>query len=583
MIDARPDSISDESLVVALLAVAPAALGGAWVRSGAGPVRDRLVETLRMSMPPGSPWRRLPAHIDDERLLGGLDFSATLSAGRRVLQRGVLALCDGGTVVIPMAERLGVGTAARIASVLDRGEVALEREGLGASLTTRFAVLALDEGDGNDAPVPTTLTDRLAFRFELPPHDRDRPLGVVDPGVIEAARQRWADIVVTDECLTALCLTAEALGVDSLRALWFAQAAARAHAALVGAPTTAESSAAVAARLVLAPRATRLPPQRDEDPPEPPPSADDPPPAEEPPAAETQGTLEDRVVAAAAAAIPAGLLALLRDSMKAPSRANAGRAGAAAARAARGRPIGVHPGMPKGGVPLDLVATLRAAAPWQRVRRRLDPRPLKTVLRLSRDDLRVRRYLSRSETTTIFLVDASGSTALNRLSEAKGAVELLLADCYVRRDRVAVVAFRGTGAELVLPPTRSLVRAKRSLAGLPGGGGSPLAAGLATGLSLVDAIVRSGGTPTLVVLTDGRANIARDGTPGRARAETEAVQVARQIALCGARALLIDIAPRSQPFASQLAGSMRATYLALPHAGAETLNQAVRAATAARA
>jgi len=169
------------------------------------------------------------------------------------------------------------------------------------------------------------------------------------------------------------------------------------------------------------------------------------------------------------------------------------------------------------------------------------------------------------------------------LSEAKGAVELLLADCYVRRDRVAVVAFRGTGAELVLPPTRSLVRAKRSLAGLPGGGGSPLAAGLAMGLSLVDAIVRSGGTPTLVVLTDGRANIARDGTPGRARAESESVQVGRQIALSRARALLIDIAPRSQPFASHLASSMQATYLALPHAGAETLNHAVRAATVARA
>jgi magnesium chelatase subunit D len=91
------------------------------------------------------------------------------------------------------------------------------------------------------------------------------------------------------------------------------------------------------------------------------------------------------------------------------------------------------------------------------------------------DDFRVTRYKQRSETTTIFVVDASGSAALHRLAEAKGAVELLLADCYVRRDRVAMIAFRGPGAELLLPPTRSLVRAKRSLAGLPGGGGTPLA------------------------------------------------------------------------------------------------------------
>ena len=96
-------------------------------------------------------------------------------------------------------------------------------------------------------------------------------------------------------------------------------------------------------------------------------------------------------------------------------------------------------------------------------------------LRMSPEDFRVTRYKQRTQTLTIFVVDASGSTALNRLAEAKGAVELLLADCYIRRDQVAVVAFRGRKAEILLPPTRSLVRAKRGLAGLPGGGGTPLA------------------------------------------------------------------------------------------------------------
>ncbi len=146
-------------------------------------------------------------------------------------------------------------------------------------------------------------------------------------------------------------------------------------------------------------------------------------------------------------------------------------------------------------------------------------------------------------------MDASGSAALARLAEAKGAVELLLAECYVRRDRVAVLAFRGRGAQLLLPPTRSLVRAKRSLAGLPGGGGTPLAAGIEAGAALAADVRRRGGTPTLVLLTDGRANVARDGKGNRARAEEEALAAAGRLREAGVRVLLVDTSPR--PHAAQ--------------------------------
>ena len=125
------------------------------------------------------------------------------------------------------------------------------------------------------------------------------------------------------------------------------------------------------------------------------------------------------------------------------------------------------------------------------------------------------------------MVDASGSAALNRLGEAKGAVELLLAECYARRDQVALLAFRGRAAELLLPPTSSLVRAKRSLSALPGGGGTPLAAGLDAALAAAAAERRRGRTPTVVLLTDGRANVARDGAGDRARAEADALAAAR--------------------------------------------------------
>ena len=154
-----------------------------------------------------------------------------------------------------------------------------------------------------------------------------------------------------------------------------------------------------------------------------------------------------------------------------------------------------------------------------------------------REDFHVTRYRERAETTTIFVVDASGSSALHRLAEAKGAVELLLAECYVRRDRVALVAFRGAGAELLLPPTRSLVRAKRSLAGLPGGGGTPLACGLDAAALIAEGVLRRGGTPTLVVLTDGRANVARDGTHGRELAQRDATTAARRLRARGVAAV----------------------------------------------
>lgn len=199
---------------------------------------------------------------------------------------------------------------------------------------------------------------------------------------------------------------------------------------------------------------------------------------------------------------------------------------------------------------------------------------------MRRDDFRVTRFRRRSESTTIFAVDASGSTALQRLGEAKGAVELLLAECYVRRDRVALLAFRGQGAELLLPPTRSLVRAKRSLASLPGGGATPLAAGIEAAAELADSVARRGGTPLVVLLTDGRANVARDGSAGRARAAEEATQAARLFRGASLGALVVDTSPRPQPQAQQLASEMRASYLPLPRASSAVLRDAVNEAAA---
>uniref|UniRef100_UPI0035C9CF23 VWA domain-containing protein n=1 Tax=uncultured Sphingomonas sp. TaxID=158754 RepID=UPI0035C9CF23 len=238
----------------------------------------------------------------------------------------------------------------------------------------------------------------------------------------------------------------------------------------------------------------------------------------------------------------------------------------------RGRPLGARAGVPRGGLRLSVIDTLRAAAPWQTVRERGDG-----PVRIRRDDLRIRRFETRAETLTIFAVDASGSAAMARLAEAKGAVELLLAEAYVKRAQVALVAFRGEAAEVLLPPTRSLARARRALADLPGGGGTPLAAGLATAQMLAEGGRQRGRTPFLVVLTDGRANIASDGAPVRERAERDAENAARAIGQAKIGAVFIDTSARPRPEAARLALAMGARYLPLPRADAAALHRAVAA------
>jgi magnesium chelatase subunit D len=567
---------ADAAWAAALLVVDPPGLGGVVLRAPAGPVRDRWTAWLRQLWPADAPWRRLPSHIGDERLLGGLDLAATLQAGRPVAQRGLLAESDGGLLLLPMAERLPPATAARLSQVLDCGEVQTQRDGIARQAACRIALVAFDEGTDEDPALNAALADRLALQADL----RQVGLGgcdepALDAAAVAAARQRLARVHIAEPLLQALCATALQLGVDSLRASLLAQRAARAAAALAGRDEVAEEDAQLAARLVLAPRATRLPPIE--------PAAEPPPPQQEPPpddgshsAAQTETQaqeLEDRLVQAAQVALPAGLLAAL---LSGEAARGSGRVGALSASPRSGRPVGSRAGLPRGGARLNLIDTLRAAAPWQRLRAAAAPGARRRV-HVRAADLRIARLQQRAATATLFVVDASGSQALHRMAEAKGAVNLLLAECYVRRDQVGVVAFRGRGAELLLPPTRSLVRARRCLAELPGGGGTPLAAGLQMVLAMAAQVRRAGAVPVVVLLTDGRANIALDGAPGRARAEADALQMARHLRAARLAALVVDTSPQPSAAAQQLAQSMAAPYRALPHAGAAELSAAVRA------
>ena len=597
----------DAATIAALFAVDPVGLGGVALRSPACDNRDQWLALLKTLLPTQTPLRRVPLNINDTALLGGLDLGATLQAGKPIALQGLLSQADGGVLVLAMAERMSVSSAARFGSVLDTGMVALQRDGLDTSTQASLGLVALDEGANDDEQMPASLADRLAFRLLMGAQDEDEEGPEWSAQEVLKARQLLPQVTMDDEAVQALCAAALALGIDSLRASVFAVRVARAAAALSGSHTVEEEHTGVAARLVLAPRATRLPPQAPpesqedeaetppeeakEAPPEPPSpdaqnnEAQENSPPEEPDETQNEDpgpseNLADLVLEAAQAAIPAGLLASLKiGQLQRAKTPTSGSAGALQKNALRGRPVGARKGEPRAGQRINVLETLRAAAPWQKLRQRqlalTDSQKQGIVVR--KEDFHVTRFRQSGQTTTVFVVDASGSSALNRWAEAKGAVELLLADCYVRRDSVAVLAFRGQTAELILPPTRSLARAKRSLAALPGGGGTPLANAIEASMLLADQLRKKGETPIVVLLTDGKGNIARDGKPGRAQAATDALAAAAEMRLRGFSTLLVDTSPQAQDAAKNLAQAMGAQYLALPYAGANTLNQAVRA------
>jgi magnesium chelatase subunit D len=162
------------------------------------------------------------------------------------------------------------------------------------------------------------------------------------------------------------------------------------------------------------------------------------------------------------------------------------------------------------------------------------------------------------------------------LGEAKGAVELLLADCYAQRHHVALVAFRGVAAETLLAPTRSLVRAKRGLQALPGGGTTPLASGLKRATELALTAKSKGQTPLLVIISDGSGNIDLDGNPGRAKAHDDTLKIARLIAGHKINSMVIDIGRRGAAKGQPLAKAMGGQYKPLPYASAKAMSSFIQ-------
>ncbi|WP_299733665.1 magnesium chelatase subunit D [uncultured Tateyamaria sp.] len=539
------ESWHNAALALKLLAIDPVGLGGAVIRMRASPARDALLADFR----PRHPIRKLPIGIADEQLFGGIDLSATLASSEIIENKGFFH--TSCTAMIPMAERCPTSLGAKLATLSER------------SLTN--GILALDEGIEEDESTPTVLSERLAFHICPEGRKPSVPAGTNPSG----------GPVDREEALTQLTLLAARFGIPSLRAPTLALKAASANATLMGRDHLTDQDVTVAASLVYPHRATLVPEaEQSEQEKTPPPPQDDTGDGQD---SDQELNLPDTdmLIAAVKSLLPQGLLSGL---VPAGTARQSGGAGAGQKRSSnrRGRPLPSRPGRLDGTKRIDLIGTLRAAAPWQPLRRQQQPGKQGLLFRPS--DIRLKRYQEQSDRLLIFCVDASGSAAVSRLGEAKGAIELLLAEAYASRDQVSLISFRGTDAEVLLPPTRSLVQTKRRLSALPGGGGTPLATGLQSALLLALQSRSKGMTPTVVLITDGRANIALDGSANRALAGEDATRMARALTASGIASLVIDMSNRPQPSLAALSRTLSAPYVPLPRADAHRLTSAVNSA-----
>jgi magnesium chelatase subunit D len=376
---------------------------------------------------------------------------------------------------------------------------------------------------------------------------------------VSTARQLLQDVTVGPDARRQLCERASELGVEGNRTEVFALHTARAHAALRGHGEVEECDVRAASELVIEPRArTTVEGARSSRAPLGQGTTSTPAPTRGGAAGEWRAPPIDNPVPALtwpARATGAGATAGGRMRRRAESEAG------------RGRYVGAletDPG--HGTVAVD--ATLRAAAPFQQVRQS-DGRQL----RILAGDLRYKRFRRKTGVGIVIALDASGSMANNRIQQAKGAIIRLLREVYVHRDSVALVAFRGDRAELLMKLGRSVELARRALDDLPAGGGTPLASGILCALDET----RHTTVPTLLVLlTDGKPNVSGTGEP----VWVELERVAQAVRQSKSVPIVIDTS-RGHPSSERLAAMLDAKYLVLPRMDAAAVYQRVSEAASA--